>query len=194
MNGFPLMAYRPDLASPRILHVAAIDVSDLAPVMPADLSGPLAAAVAGGVVVAAAAVALAWFLSRPRRMRKVRDRRGTHVDGAAAQRWHRMVADIVATHESGAIDRQEAFVRLARVARAFASTRTGDDMGARTLTDLTRVPRSTGTSGGIDLLRQTIAALYPPEFADPASDRAAGGVAVRQAAGWVDDLIERWRR
>ena len=194
MNGFFPMAYRPGFSPRRVLHVAAIDVTGLTPVEPSDLAGPLTMTVVGCLVAAVLFAALAWFLSRPRRIRRDRDRRGVHVDGAAAERWHRMVADIVAGFESGAIDRQEAFVRLAQVARAFASARTGDDMSARTLVDLHRMPRSTGMRSGFDLLRQTIAALYPPEFADPASDRQAGAADVRQAAGWVDDLIERWRR
>ncbi|RSX54691.1 hypothetical protein [Bifidobacterium samirii] len=194
MTGSSLMTYLPGRAWRPVPHVAAIDVTGLTPVEPADLAGPLTVAVAGCLVAAVLFAVLVWFLSRPRRARRTRDRRGAHVDGAAAGRWHRMVADIVDGFESGAIDRQEAFVRLAQVARAFASARTGDDMSARTLVDLNRMPRSTGMRGGFDLLRQTIAALYPPEFADPALDRQAGAADVRQAAGWVDDLIERWRR
>ena len=56
------------------------------------------------------------------------------------------------------------------------------------------LPRSDsiGNRHGLDLLRQTIAALYPPEFADERFNAAAGEASVDEAAGWVATLIERW--
>ena len=80
---------------------------------------------------------------------------------------------------------------LAAIARDFASNMSGRRMQANTLTDLRRL-RRTGVAVNWDLLRQTIAALYPPEFAQSEHPQARG-VSVRQAADWVLDLIERWQ-
>ena len=46
---------------------------------------------------------------------------------------------------------------------------------------------------GLDALKQTIGALYPPEFADDARNRIAQTTSVQQAAEWVANLVERWR-
>ena len=40
----------------------------------------------------------------------------------------------------------------------------------------------------------TIAALYPPEYADSAVDTHAREVSVDDAAGWASTLVERWGR
>ena len=70
------------------------------------------------------------------------------------------------------------------------------ELGSTTLQEI--ASRSAGSlagdSGvhGFTLLRQTIAALYPPEFATPSS-RAGEGRTVEQAADWVLNLMERWR-
>ena len=52
-----------------------------------------------------------------------------------------------------------------------------------------------GDSGvhGFTLLRQTIAALYPPEFANAEFNAQAKDATVEQAADWVLNLVERWR-
>ena len=43
------------------------------------------------------------------------------------------------------------------------------------------------------MLRQTIAALYPPEFADERFNDSARQTDVEQAAQWVNRLVERWK-
>ena len=53
--------------------------------------------------------------------------------------------------------------------------------------------RSTGNQQGLTLLRQTIEALYPPEFADAERNHIARQATVEQAGEWVANLVERWR-
>ena len=98
---------------------------------------------------------------------------------------------MVARHEGGALTREEAFAELSSIAREFASERTGRDFNAHTLTDIRRETRAVGS---VDLLRTTIAALYPPEFADVRVNAHARTADVREAAGWVSNLVERWGR
>ena len=67
------------------------------------------------------------------------------------------------------------------------------DIRNRTLADIDAAPRTTGNQEGITLLRQTIEALYPPEFADAANNGIAREATVEQAGEWVANLVERWR-
>lgn len=176
------------------MMMLADSLGDLHPVGRLDLSTPLAMVSIGCLIAAAALVALVVVLSRPRRRAKAKPaRRGAHMNGNALDRWRAEVNDIVRRHESGELSREDAFVELAELARRFASEASGSDMSARTLSDLTVLPRTTGNRQSLDLLKHTIAALYPPEFADAALNRHAGAVNVREAAGWVANLIERWR-
>lgn len=77
--------------------------------------------------------------------------------------------------------------------RDFASTATGTDVRNQTLTDIEETPRTTGNQQGLTLLRQTIEALYPPEFADAERNHIARQATVEQAGEWVANLVERWR-
>ena len=63
----------------------------------------------------------------------------------------------------------------------------------QTLTDIEAAPRTTGNQHGLTLLRQTIEALYPPEFADAERNHTAREATVEQAGEWVANLVERWR-
>ena len=45
---------------------------------------------------------------------------------------------------------------------------------------------------GYLVLRQTVEALYPPEFAKAEWNPAAQNASVEEAAQWVSGLIERW--
>lgn len=179
-------------AAVRGMVLAVGDVEQLTPRDGLDMTGPLIAVIAGCLLVAAALLVAVIVLSRPRRTPRAA-RPGAHMSGGTRAAWLARIETIVERHRAGGLDRQEAFVALADVARAFASEATGDDMSARTLRDLHALPRPVGAAGGLDLLRQTIEALYPPEFADQAVNRRAGEVGVEEAAGWVANLVERWR-
>ncbi|WP_239512331.1 hypothetical protein [Bifidobacterium aerophilum] len=174
-------------------RTVADEVGDLVPVGPIDLTTPLVALIVACLALAVVLVAAIVVLSKPRRTGAKPARRGVHVDGNALERWRDAVADIVRRNHAGSLSREEAFVELADVARRFAGEASGEDMSASTLRDLTVMPRTSGNRHSLDLLKQTIAALYPPEFADAAMNRHAGAVDVDEAAGWVTNLIERWR-
>ena len=83
------------------------------------------------------------------------------------------------------------------MARDFASQASSAELGSTTLQEI--ASRSAGSlagdSGvhGFTLLRQTIAALYPPEFANAEFNAQAKDATVEQAADWVLNLMERWR-
>lgn len=107
--------------------------------------------------------------------------------------WHQRIDDVVSRHARGELEREEAFAQLAAIARDFASTATGTDVRNQTLTDIEETPRTTGNQQGLTLLRQTIEALYPPEFADAERNHIARQATVEQAGEWVANLVERWR-
>lgn len=171
-----------------VLHLA----ESQAPVGQIDLTGPLTAVVVASLALCVLLIILVVVLSRPRK-RVTPVPRGAHSGGAQDKvAWRRRIDEVVERHASGALPREEAFAALAAVARDFASERSGRDYAAHTLADLRREDRN--RSGGVDLLRMTVAALYPPEFADAAVHAHAREVTVEEAAGWVANLVERWGR
>ena len=146
-----------------------------------------ALAAAGLAVLAALLVAAGVFLSRPRRKR---ESPGAHaMPPVPRDEWLDRLDGVVARAQAGEIGTDEAMRELANIARGYASGRLGRDLGTHTLADLRRERRV----NGLELLRSTVEALYPPEFADPRSNAHAQDVSVEQAAGWVRAMIERWR-
>lgn len=144
-------------------------------------------AAAGLAVLAALLVAAGVLLSRPRRERQSP---GSHARPSVTRdEWLDRLDDVVTRAHSGEIGTDEAMRELAHIARGYASGRLGRDLDAHTLADLRRERRVKG----LELLRSTVEALYPPEFADPRSNAHAQDVSVEQAAGWVRAMIERWR-
>lgn len=107
--------------------------------------------------------------------------------------WRRRIDQVVAQYNKGHLDRDQAMTALATIARGFASHSWNSDMKSKTLAEIQAQPRTPSTQQGLDLLRQTIDALYPPEFALP-RDSEGTDATVNQAADWVRDLIERWPR
>lgn len=172
---------------------AAIDSTDLNVVGRLDLTTPLLAVAVACALLAVALIVAAALLSRPRRRPAQPAPRGAHRGETGRSVWRRRVDEVVSLYHDGSIDREEAFTRLAAVARDFASSASGTDMSSRTLNDLRQVPRTPSNRRGLDLLRQTIEALYPAEFADAAANAQARGTTVEQAAEWVSALMERWR-
>ena len=176
------------------ISVLAVDTNDLQPVGQLDIATPLIVAAALAAVLAIALVAGAVLLSRPRRNRDKPQPRGAHLDDTVKTSWHRRIDDVVRRYHAEQIDRETAFIELAAICRGIASAHTGRDLHAHTLTDIRREPRNPSTRTGFDTLRMTIAALYPPEYADSAVDTYAREVSVDDAAGWASTLVERWGR
>lgn len=176
------------------ISVLAVDTNDLQPVGQLDIATPLIVAATLAAVLAIALVAGAVLLSRPRRNRDKPQPRGAHLDDTVKTSWHRRIDDVVRRYHAEQIDRETAFIELAAICRGIASAHTGRDLHAHTLTDIRREPRNPSTRTGLDTLRMTIAALYPPEYADSAVDTYAREVSVDDAAGWASTLVERWGR
>ncbi|MDF7663661.1 hypothetical protein PT282_03130 [Bifidobacterium sp. ESL0763] len=158
--------------------------------MPAVLFWALALCLLAAVALIVAIV----LLSRPRRRKAAPRPQGAHITGNGLSPWRARIQAIVDSHEHGAISRDDALAQLAEVARDFASQQTGRDLSAHTLSDIGHEPSTTANAHGIALLRQTLSALYPPEFADEAINATARQTSVAQAGEWVSTLIERWRR
>lgn len=172
----------------------ALDVSGLTTQGPLGRTVLFAALAAGLLAAAVAGIALTALLSRPRRTRGDGRTGGAHAPDAPASVWRSRIDAVVARYDAGGIGRPEAFAELAAIVREFASAALGRDLSAQTLADLARLPRTDRNREDIDLLRHTVAALYPPEFADGTVNEQARGTGVDEAAGWARNLVERWRR
>ena len=168
--------------------------SDLTPVGQLDLTPMLAIVASACAALAVILIVAVVLLSRPRKTRAKAQPRGAHTGAADRRAWHRRIDEVVSRHDSGELDREEAFAALAGIARDYASEASGRDLTSHTLADIRREPRTESTKQGLDLLRMTISALYPPEFADTAVNPDARGASVEEAAGWVANLVERWSR
>ncbi|PKV09513.1 hypothetical protein [Bifidobacterium asteroides] len=105
--------------------------------------------------------------------------------------WRQRIDQVVAQYDKGHLNRDQAMTALAAIARGFASRSWNSDMKSKTLAEIQAQPRTPSTRQGLDLLRQTIDALYPPEFA-LSKDSEGTDTTVNQAADWVRELIERW--
>lgn len=175
-------------------HILAVDPSELQTVDTLTLVGPLTALVVACLLLAVVLAAVAIVMSRPKRnTKKAAQPRGAHNGAGPKAPWHARINDVLNRYESGALNREDAFVELALIARDFAGASSGKQLGSSTLADLTRLPRTPSNRQGLDTLRQTIEALYPPEFANPSFNAMAKTVTVKEAAGWVSNLVERWR-
>ena len=164
----------------------ATDPGDLRPVESLALTTPLVVAIVACLLLAVGLIALIIMLSRPARKPRNSDRaRGAHSNASSKAEWRSRIDDVVARHE--------AFVELAVIARDFAGAASGKELSSSTLTDLAYLNRTPANRQGLDALKQTIGALYPPEFADDARNRIAQTTSVQQAAEWVANLVERWR-
>ena len=161
----------------------ATDPGDLRPVESLALTTPLVVAIVACLLLAVGLIALIIMLSRPARKPR-------NSNASSKAEWRARIDDVVARHESGALPRHEAFVELSVIARDFAGAASGKELSSSTLTDLAYLNRTPANRQG---LRQTIGALYPPEFADDARNRIAQTTSVQQAAEWVANLVERWR-
>ncbi|MBB2954684.1 hypothetical protein FHX77_000064 [Bifidobacterium commune] len=142
---------------------------------------------------AALLIVVIALLSRPRKQADAKSR-GAHAVGNDKKTWHRRIDEIVNRYERNDLKREEALNELAQTAREFAGIQTGKDMSSYTLSDISGLPVHETFDPGMKLLRQTISALYPPEFADVKRHAEAQYVDVHQAAEWVANLIERWRK
>lgn len=160
---------------------------------PLDLADvtPYVASMLALIVVAVALIVLTVMVSRPRR--RTSPGTGAHRSTSDKGEWLAEIEDVRFRFQTGEIGSDDAFSELAGIARRFASDRLGRDVTNHTLAELHAVPRSRSNGKGLDLLRQTISALYPPEFADAATQAHAGETSVDEAAGWVSNLVERWR-
>lgn len=173
-------------------HIA-LSRNDFNTLDPIHIETGLGIVVAVCLILAVALVVLVVWLSKPTLKPTKKTNRGRHDASTGTSIWHERITDVVDRHANGDLGREEAFALLASIARDFVSTATGSDARNQTLTDIEATPRTTGNQHGLTLLRQTIEALYPPEFADAERNHTAREATVEQAGEWVANLVERWR-
>lgn len=160
-------------------------------------TGALALTVVACLTVAVALGILVTVLSTPRRTGARPRRRGprmAHGKTGTADVWRQRIRDIAERHRRGALPKDRAFAELAQLCRDCVSSASGHSMASSTLSDLNATERTERNRQGLDLLRQTIEALYPPEFADARTNAPARNTDVEEACQWVLRLVERWRR
>ncbi|MBO6098422.1 MAG: hypothetical protein IIY26_02825 [Aeriscardovia sp.] len=119
-----------------------------------------------------------------------KEAQGRHSEQKDASEWIEKVEDVKKAYEEGDLEEVDAYARLAQLARGFVSEEMDLNLYSKTLHDLEWAPVSNRRR--YEMFRQTISALYPPEYADSEVDRAADEATVESAANWVEDLISRW--
>lgn len=156
-------------------------------------STPLIIGLIIALVLCIAFIIAAIIFFMPARDKAQRTRVSVHNDDST---YKKQVREIEDSYTRGDITQQDTFRELASIARHFASDRLGVDVTAHTLSDIaqsSKLQSSRRTDAhGIDLLRSTIEALYPPEFAYAATQSQNSHVTVLEACRWVTALIERW--
>ena len=153
----------------------------------------LLALTTAAIILTLALAATALLLPKFRRQHgehMVHEEGPAQVSSDSRDAWRQQIDQVVARYDKGQLDRDQAMTALATIARGFASRSWNSDMKSKTLAEIQAQPRTPSTRKGLDLLRQTIDALYPPEFALP-RDSAETDATVDQAADWVRALIER---
>lgn len=116
-----------------------------------------------------------------------------HVQRANKQAWRNDIDKIVEQYHQHKLTQDQACAKLAAVARTYVSRMSGENIQTHTLGDITSLRLTWRNKKGADMLRQTIAALYPPEFADYKDNEQARNTSVERAAEWVLVLLEGWQ-
>ena len=119
-----------------------------------------------------------------------KEAQGRHSEQKDASEWIEKVEAVKKAYEEGDLEEVDAYAQLAQVARGFVSEEMDLNLYSKTLHDLEWAPVSNRRR--YEMFRQTISALYPPEYANSEVDRAADEATVESAADWVEDLISRW--
>lgn len=116
-----------------------------------------------------------------------------HTLNANRQEWRKKIEQVVSEYNQNKIKKDQAFAKLAKIARQYVSIISGDNIKSHTLGDISSLRNTWKNTQGADLLRQTIAALYPPEFADAKYNNQAKDADVDQGARWILALLESWK-
>lgn len=116
-----------------------------------------------------------------------------HVHRENKQAWRNEIDEIVKQYHGNELTSDQACAKLASVARTYVSRMSGEDIKTHTLGEISSLRLKWRNKKGADMLRQTIAALYPPEFANYKENEQAQNTTVDQAAEWVLVLLEGWQ-
>lgn len=124
---------------------------------------------------------------------KQKVKNAAHTLNANKQEWRKKIDLVVSQYHENKIEKDQAFAKLAQIARQYVSIMSGENIKSHTLGEISSLRKSWKNTHGADLLRQTIAALYPPEFADSTYNNQAKNTDVDQGVRWVLILLESWK-
>lgn len=147
------------------------------------------------VVIVVAAIVLYFSFKKPKVLLssdEIADN-AVHVHRENKQAWRNEIDEIVKQYHSNELTSDQACAKLASVARTYVSRMSGEDIKTHTLGEISSLRLKWRNKKGADMLRQTIAALYPPEFANYKENEQAQNTTVDQAAEWVLVLLEGWQ-
>lgn len=147
------------------------------------------------IVFIIAGVALYFSFKKPKSLSNSNKSSGTavHVHSENKQAWRKDIDLIVEQYHNDELTQDQACAKLAAVARKYVSRMSGEDIHTHTLGEISSLRLKWRNKKGADMLRQTIAALYPPEFANSKENEQARNTSVEQAAEWVLVLLEGWQ-
>lgn len=116
-----------------------------------------------------------------------------HVEHVDKKSWRKDIDEIVEQYHSNKITKDQACAELAAIVRKYVSRMSGEDIKTHTLGEISSLRLKWRNKKGADMLRQTIAALYPSEFANCNENENAHNTTVEQASEWVLVLLEGWQ-
>lgn len=173
--------------------ILSIDTDDLHPTGALTYTNTLLFVLLACTTIAVAIIIITVLLSKPKREKPAQQlSKSAHATGSMKQQYMNTINDICEQYHAQTLTREDAFEQLASLCRTFASHCYGQSLNSATLAELPR-SRDAREQHNFTLLRTTISALYPPEFADAQHHPIAKNTSVDQAADWVRALIERWR-
>lgn len=146
------------------------------------------------VVVFIACAVLYFSFKKPKKLAESSNStEAVHVHNVNKQAWRKDIDAIVEKYHNNELTKDQACAKLASIARSYISKMSGEDIQTHTLGELASLRLKWRNKKGADMLRQTISALYPPEFADRKANEQARNTTVEQAAEWVLVLLEGWQ-
>jgi hypothetical protein len=186
----PLSQFSSFLKITKASEIMTIELPKNQPLPPLTLWKPLIIVGLTCIFITIFLCFVAFVLSRPQK--KLPEPSSIRISTERKSRWKTNIETVTQDFHEHRITQTQAMNQLAIIVRTFASEAMGTDLSTKTLAELNQQQRNKNNSKQLDLLRQTIAALYPPEFADPQINRQAHETQVTDAANWVSTLVEEW--
>lgn len=147
------------------------------------------------VVLAIAGIVLYFSFKKPKVLGGYSQTVGNavHVHHAEKQAWRKDIEEVVKKYHKNELTQDQACAKLAAIARKYVSRMSGENIYTHTLVEISSLRLKWQNKKAADSLRQTIAALYPTEFAKCENNEQERNNTVEKAAEWVLVLLEGWQ-